>query len=214
MRCHEDTLRFWPRLWPPAADSNPISLRDLKSCHISLLGAKAQDPCFLVNSIPTSCCRAVEEFSRIRMLLCRGNKADPKSTDSKVKVLHGGSIWSCWQTCSGLINTLVLHCFSPCSFPVHLALIKIPSVLLMRKFSSCAAVRANAFGSSCARPAVDEPTWKNCSQTSLLRQRQPNKRSPCQMCLLQALLSTWKFKSQSSHRGMHQNKSRTRYILW
>lgn len=133
------------------------------------------------------------------MCVC-GKWCWPKNHDSEVKVLHRGSIWSCWQTCFGLTNTLVLHRFALCKFPEgHLALIKIPLVLLMRKSSSWAAAHANAFGSSCARPAIREPTWTNRSQTSLLWQHWPNKHSLCQMCLLQALLSTRKFKSQSSH---------------
>lgn len=59
--------------------------------------------------------------------------------------------------------------FCPVQLPEgHLALIKIPSVLLMRKSSSWAAACTNAHGSSCARPAVSRPTWTNRSQTSML----------------------------------------------
>lgn len=105
--------------------------------------------------------------------------------------------------------------FCPMQLPEgHLALIKIPSVLLMRKSSSWAAACRNALGSSCARSRQWAHMDKSLTDILCSGSFSHAKASLRQMCLRRGVLSTPKRKSQSSRRGMHQNKSGTLYILW
>lgn len=214
MRCREDTLRFWPRLWPLAANGNLISLRDTENLsHFTGRGPEHEPPAFLSNSIQrpvtvqsrnsirSKCYCAWEVKLRQNAGPQGGRFARRQRTELLTDLLGADKHAS---------PTL----FCPVQLPEgHLALIKIPSALLMQKSSSWAAARTNALGSSCARPAVSKPAWTNRSQTSTPRQCQPYKRSLCRMCLRQSVLSTQRCKSQSSHRGMHQNKSRTRFSV-
>lgn len=108
-----------------------------------------------------SCRWAVEEFSRNQTLPC---VEKVKLDDGLwVKVLHMELL----TDLLGADKQASPALFCPVWLPeAHLALIKIPSVLLMQKSSSWAAARVNALGSSCARPAVSGTTWTNRSQTS------------------------------------------------